>query len=97
MNRKQILENIRSAERSLTLARQALKEERENDLIRRLSLVAQYASLGAHYVSIEVPGTVEMRSVWGAASKVCETSFAAEKQRAREDAEVARRLEAYSE
>jgi hypothetical protein len=97
MDRKQILENIRMAERSLTLARQALKEEREDHLIRRLSLVAQYASLVSHYVSIEVPGTVEMRSVWGVASKVCETSFAAERQRESEDAEVARRLEAYAE
>ena len=59
---------IEGAQRCLDAAAQALQHGDTEGLLERMALVAQYASLVAHYMPPEVKGIESMKNVWSLAA-----------------------------
>lgn len=79
MNTADILLNLDDAERCLCEARKAMQTGDDAALLRRLSLVAQYASLAAHHMPDTQPGVERMRGVWATANSACDESLRADR------------------
>lgn len=59
---------LAGAQRCLDAAREELRKDNAEGVLERLALVAQYASLVAHYLPPDTKGVESMKNVWALAA-----------------------------